>query len=157
MVEAMHTFVYGSRVIENEQQIRLESNVKKFGNFVQTVVKFFVVFILFTLINAMLSNLAQHTNLFSLSSWRLVEEAVRLLIVDNAFTTSSMFYQDFLAVVASLTFVCVHEYGLVVRTLSGACEHNDGEQSDSSKHFEQVQVVNTCAVVSYRHKVCFLS
>ena len=157
----MHTFVYGSRVIENEQQILLERKVRKIGSWVHTVVKFFVAFFLFVVLNALLSNLAHHTNLFSvntyLNTFRFIQEATRVLFVDNAFSTTSIVYQDLMGIVAALTVACVAEYGLVVRALGGATEHAEEEREDQNKREEHPQTVNGYSIISYRQKVCFLS
>ena len=157
----MHTFVYGSRVIENEQQITFERHAKRVGNWIHTVVKFLVAFFLFIVLNALLSNLAQHTNLFSLNAYinayRFIQEATRVLFIDNAFTTSSIVYQDFLVIVSALTVIGVAEYGLVVRAFGNAEEHREEEQDNHNKREEKLQTVQGCSVVSYRQKVCFLS
>ena len=156
----MHTFVYGSRVIENEQQIRLERKVQKFGNFVGTVVKFCVAFFLFVSLNALLSNLAQHTNLFSLNTYintyRFIQEATRVLFVDNAFTTTSFIYQFAISLITA-AFVSVAGYGLVLRTLGSCNEHGKEEQDDHKKSEQHPQTVNSFGTVSYKLKVCFLS
>ena len=154
----MHSFVYGSRVIENEQQIRLESRVKNFGNFVHMVVKFFAAFIFFVVLNTLLSNLAQHTNsLFTLNTWRLIEEGSRVLFVDNAFTTTSFVYQFAISLVSALTITCVAEYGWVLRALGANDEHAEEEHSNRCKREEKPHTVNTYGLVSYKQKVCFLS
>ena len=157
----MHTFVYGSRVIENEQQITLERRVRRIGNCVHTVVKFVVAFFLFVGLNALLSNLVHHTNLFSVNAYvntcRFVQEATRVLFVDSAFSTSSIVYQDLMGVVAALTVVGVTEYGLVVRALGKGDEHKEEEQDDQNRREDKLQTVDGCSVVSYRLKVCFLS
>ena len=154
----MRTFVYDSRVIENEQQIRLEHKVKKFGNVVGMFVKFFVVFFFFVVINTLLSNLVQHNNnLFTINTWRNIDEAVRVLFVDNAFTTSSFIFQFAISIVSALTFSCLDEYGLFLRALGNADEHKQEKQDNYNKREERNQTVDCYSTVSYRQKVCFLS
>ena len=156
----MHSFVYGSRVIENEQQITLERRVQKLGNYVGTFVKAFVAFFLFFGLNALLSNLVQHTHLFSFNlyveTYRFLQEAVRVLFVDNAFTTTSFLYQFTLSLVSAIICTSVVEYELVVRTFAAATEHSD-EENYKHDHTECVSTVEVYNVVSYKQKVCFLS
>lgn len=152
----MHTFVYGSRVIENEQQIRLERRVKTFGNFVGTVVKFFVAFLFFVVLNTLLSNLAQHADgLFTVNTYRFLQESVRVFFVDNAFTTTSFMCQFAISLLTA-TFVCAAEFGLVLRTL-GAGDKPEKEHSDHKACEYQPRTVNGYSIVSYKQKVCFLS
>ena len=157
----MHSFVYGSRVIENEQQITLERRAKRIGNWIYYVVKALLALFLFVGLNALLSNLVQHTNLFSpntyLTTVRFIEEATRVLFVDNAFSTSSIFYQELLAFVAALTFVGVAEYGFVVRALGNADEHSKEGHDSHDKREEKSQTVSNYGIFSYRQKVSFLS
>ena len=157
MVESMHTFVYGSRVIENEQQIRLERHAKRVGSWVHTAVKFFAAFFFFVVLNTLLSNLAQHTNnLFTLNTWRIIEEGTRVLFVDNAFTTSSFMCQFAIGVVSAFAAYCVAEYGFVLRALGvGSEKKEDGE--DGRDDWRKVQTVDGFNTVSYKQKVCFLS
>ena len=156
----MHTFVYGSRLIENEQQIRLEHHAKRVGSWVHTVVKFLVAFFSFVGLNALLSNIVQHTNLFSVHTYldflRFVEEATRVLFVDNAFTTSSFMYQFAIGLISGLVVSCVAEYEFVLRALGVGDEREENEENkhDDSRQAQSPVVFNT---VSYRQKVCFLS
>ena len=157
----MHSFVYGSRVIENEQQITLERRAKKIGNWIYYVVKALLALFLFVGLNALLSNLVQHTNLFSPNTYittvRFIQEATRVLFVDNAFSTSSIVYQDFLSIVAALTVIGVVEYDLVVRAFGTADEHKEEEHENHNKSESKPQTVSSYGIVSYRQKVCFLS
>ena len=157
----MQSFVYGSRVIENEQQITLKRSAQKIGNKIQSVVKAFVAFFLFVGLNALLGNLVQHTNLFSANAYvttmRFVEEATRILLIDNFFTTSSFVCQLAISIVSAVVFAGVVEYDLVLRALGNANERGEDEKDDYSKHEEHSQTANGYNVVSYRQKVCFLS
>ena len=152
----MRTFVYGSRVIENDQQIRLERKVKKVGNFVGTIVKFFVAFLFFVALNIILSNLAQHPNFSTVHVYRIIQEGARVLLIDNAFSTSSIIYQDILGIVAALTFISVAEYGFVVH-LFGDTDESSLKQAHNGKREHKPQTVNYCGIVSYKQKVSFLS
>lgn len=158
-VEAMHTFVYGSRVIENEQQIRLERHAQRIGSWVGTVVKFLAAFFSFVALNALLGNIVQHTNLFSVNTYvnllRFLEEATRVLFVDNAFTTSSFMCQFAIGVVSAFAVYCVAEYGFTLRTLGvGSEKQEDEEDHDTYRQSQTVVGFNT---VAYKQKVCFLS
>ena len=137
----MHTFVYGSRVIENEQQIRLERKFRKVGNWVHSVVKFFVAFLFFVVLNTLISNLAQHTNgLFTVHTWRILEEGVRILFVDNAFSTSSLAYQHAMRIVAALAVVVCNEHCALALSTTGGGTHKTGQSArvTSEKNFKQL-------------------
>lgn len=154
----MRTFVYGSRVIENEQQIRLERRVKKLGSWIRTLAKSFAAFLFFVVLNALLNHLAQHTNdLFTVNTYRLIQESARVLLIDNAFSTSSFVTHVVLNIVSALTFVCVVRYALVVQALGNSDEHKEKEQDSHNKCEERPQTVNGYSIVSYKQKVCFLS
>ena len=153
----MHTFVYGSRVIENEQQIKLERRVKKLGSWVRLLVKFLAAFFFFVVLNTLLSNLAQHTNdLFTMHTYRLIQEGTRVLFVDNAFTTSSFVCQFAIGVVSAFASYCVVEYGVVLRALGVGNEKQEDEQCDHDENRPAQTVVGFNAV-AYKQKVCFLS
>ena len=153
----MHTFVYGSRVIENEQQIRLERKVRKLGSWVHTLVKFLAAFFFFVVLNTLLSNLVQHTNdLFTINTYRIIQESMRVLFVDNAFTTSSFVCQFAIGVVSAFAAYCVVEYGVVLRALGVGSEKKENEEDEHD--YERVSIVsNLFNTVSYKQKVCFLS
>ena len=153
----MHTFVYGSRVIENEQQIRLERKVRKLGSWVHTLVKFLAAFFFFVVLNTLLSNLVQHTNdLFTLNTYRLIQEGMRILFVDNAFTTSSFVCQFAIGVVSAFAAYGVMEYGFTLRALGVGGEREEDEEDDH-EYVREVIVTNSFNTVSYKQKVCFLS
>ena len=154
----MRTFVYGTRIVENEQQIKFVRRVRLFGNCVGMIVKFFAAFIFFIVLNAILTNFAQHTGqLFTLNAYRVIQEGLRVLIVDNAFSTSSIIYQDLFAIVSALAAVAVTEYGLVVNLFGNYAPASAGNEKQSHKREQRVQTVNAHSIVSYKQKVCFLS
>ena len=126
-----------------------------FGKFVGTVVKFLVAISLFALVNTLLSNIASHTGFLSLNTWRVLQEGTRVLFVDNAFSATSIFYQDLLAIVEALTFICIASYGLFVQAFGETDEQRGAEQED--KREEKAQTVTRYSIVTYKQKVCFLS
>ena len=153
----MHTFVYGSRVIENEQQIRLERHAKRVGSWVHTAVKFLAAFFFFVVLNTLITNLAQHTNnLCTLNTWRIIEEGTRVLFVDNAFTTSSFVCQFAIGVVSAFAAYCVVEYELFLRALGVGADGEEKERDDTDCT-SQAQTSTLFNTVSYKQKVCFLS
>ena len=152
----MRSFVYDTRVIENERQVKLEHQVKGVGKMVRTLVKAFVAFLFFVVLNLLINALAQYTNMFSLSTWRFIEEAMRVLFVDNAFTTSSVIYQDMFSFVLALTFAYVDEFGMFVKVLNNGGD-KEKEHTQHNKSEGTTQSTNNYGIVSYRNKVCFLS
>ena len=151
----MRRFVYSSRVIDNERQIKLERNVKKVGSWIGIVVKFFVAFFFFVVLNALLNSLAQHTDLISLNTWKFIEEAARVIFAGNA-SNAHFVYINLMCFVMALTFTCVHEFGLVLKALDKGDENEETKQKDSKRE-EGLRTVIGCSVVSYKNKVCFLS
>ena len=153
----MRSFVYESRVIENERQIKFERNAKRFGKLFGAVVEFFVVFLLFVIINVLLSDLMRNANQFMCNVYRLIQDSARVFVGDNALSTLSFVSQHMLCIVLGLTFTSVHQVGLVVRTLGNGEEDKEKEQDQHNNREEKLQSVNTYSFVSYKNKVCFLS
>ena len=153
----MRTFVYGSRIIETEQQIKFERRVKTFGNWLHAIVDFFLALFLFALINLLLTHLAQQYYLFSLNTCHLLQECARVLLVDNAISTAAFIRHQVVNFVAALVVEGVMEYAFAVRAYAGASVHDEKEHDDNSKHTEALLPVSICSVFSYKNKVCFLS
>ena len=153
----MNSFTYGSRVIENEQQVRLHRNVRKIGNLLRAVVNFCATFFLFVLINFLLRNLEQHTSFTFFTVMRFVQESVEVLLSNSALSIITFLYQHSFCLMLALAFTCVYQFGFVLSTLvsSGTnCEKDD------YAHVKSSQECNTqvgCSTISYRYKVCFLS
>ena len=154
----MRSFVYDSRVIENERQVKFERNAKMFGSMVRTIVKFFAAFFFMVILNLLLnsfSSLAQYSNLFSVSTWHFIEEATRVLFVDNPFATTYLICQNFICLVLALSFTCAIELSNIIKALDNGDEQKD--QDDHHERVEKIETVNCYNVVSYKNKVCFLS
>ena len=154
----MRTFVYGSRVIENEQQIKFEHRFKLFGNCVGMVVKLVAAFFFFVVLNTLLSNLAQHTDhLFTVNTYRLIQEGTRVLLIDNVFTTTSIIYQDIFSIVSALAAAFIVEYGLVMHMLGNTDSESASDEKKNCNSEQRTLTVNGYNTVSYKQKVCFLS
>ena len=152
----MRTFVYDSRVIENERQIKFERNAKQFGNIIGMVVKFLVAFIFFVVFNALINTIAQHSNIFSVNTWRFIEEATRVLVVENAFATNFL-SQNVICFVLALSFTCFSELGLMVQVGNGVGRSSEKKQQRTKEREAGLQTFNQHNFVSYKDKVCFLS
>lgn len=153
----MPSFKYGTRVIENEQQVRLEKNVKRIGNWLQAIVRVFVTFLLFVLINALLSNLVQHTQLTFVKMMGLVQESAEMLLSHSAMSALYLSYQHTLSWILAIAFICVYEIAVVVSALNSG--ENEPKQANTTFNNDcrSFDTENVDSVVSYRHKVCFLS
>ena len=155
----MRSFVYDSRVIENERQVKLERQARFVGNLVRTVVKMLVAFFFFVVLNMLINAIAQYTNLFSLSTWNFIEEAIRVLVVDNVITTSSVVYQSLLCIVSGLVLAGVGELAMLV--LIGQQDTNSSERQEKQhtrgKREDNQQSTSNYGIVSYKNKVCILS
>ena len=154
----MHCFKYGSRVIENERQVRLEQNVRNIGNLLHTIVWLFVTFFLFVLINCLLTNLVQHMHLTFIKLLNVLHESDKLLLNNGILSTFYFAYQHsfalFLTVVA---LSCVYQFGLTLRTLANGKSESDDKQVSFDKDSNEFSTETTDNTVSYRYKVCFLS
>ena len=157
MVEKMHCFMYDSRVIENEQQVRLHTHVRKIGNLLHAVVSFFVTCFLFILINFLLSNLIQHTHMSMISTMRFVHSSAELLLSDSALSAISFAYQHSFGIMLALAFSCVYGCALVLKSLCTSENNAEKEKETYSKDSGEFHTEVGCSTISYRHKVCFLS
>lgn len=153
----MRSFTYGSRVIENEQQVRLHMNVKKIGNLLHTVVSFSATFFLFVFINVLLSNLVQHTNFTFFTAMRLVQESVEVLFSTNALSFITFFYEHAFCIMLALAFTCVYQFAFVLKSLVDSESNSDKEKETYSNCTHDRYVQLNDSTISYRHKVCFLS
>ena len=151
--------MYDSRVIENERQVKLERQARFVGNLVQTVVKMLVAFFFFVVLNMLINAIAQYTNLFSVSTWNFIEEAIRVLVVDNVITTSSVVYQNLLCIVSGLMLVGIGELAMLV--LIGQQDANTSDSQEKKhthgKREDKQQSTSNYGIVSYKNKVCILS
>ena len=122
------------------------------------VVKLFAAFFFFVVLNTLLSNLAQHTDhLFTINTYRIIQEGMRVLFIDNVFSTSSVIYQDIFSIVSALAAISIVEYGLVMRMLGNADSNSSNDKEQNDHHEQRPQTVNGYNIVSYKQKVCFLS
>ena len=155
----MHSFNYGSRVIENEQQVRLERNVRRIGNLLQWVVRFFVTFFLFLVINFLLSSLVQHVNLTFVKMLHLVQESAELLFSHSAMSAATTFiYQHSFCLMFAVASFCAYLLDSVLFKLLGESKDNsEREKTSYSKNNQEFCAQTGETTVSYRQKVCFLS
>lgn len=153
----MPSFRYGSRVIENEQQVSLERHVKKIGNLLHAVVSSFATFLLFVLINILLSNFVQHTQLTFVKMFHIVQESAEILLSQSALSVISFTYQHSFCLMLALAFTCVYSFGLMLKSLVSAESKAKKEKETYSKDCREFDTQTLDSTVSYRHKVCFLS
>lgn len=154
----MPSFRYGSRVIENEQQVRLERHVRRIGNVLHAIVRLFVTFFLFVLINFLLSNLVQHVNLTFVKMMRLVQEVAEVLFSQSAAAATTFMYQHSFSLMFVVASFCAFLMGLVlIKLLNKGTDSSEGEHGSFNEDSHVFNTERGIATVSYRHKVCFLS
>ena len=157
-VEKMRNFTYGSRVIENEQQVRLQTNVRKIGNLLRAVVNFCLTFFLFVIINFLLRNLVQHTNFTFVTVLRFVQESAEMLLSNSALSVITFVYEHFFCLMLAVAFTCVYQFGFVLNGNTGRSVANFANEHKSfGRNSRENSTQIDCSTVSYRHKVCFLS
>ena len=154
----MRSFKYGSRVIENERQVRLEQNVRNIGNLLHTIVWLFVTFFFFVLINFLLSSLVQNMHLSFIKLMNVLVESNKLLLSDGILSTVYFAYQHSFALFLTVVAIgCAYKFGLALTTLvNGECER-DKEKAVFDEDNRDFNTETTDNTVSYRYKVCFLS
>lgn len=151
----MHRFFYGSRVIENERIVSLETKMEKAGSIIHHVVGFLAMIFVVALLNMLLSNLVQYSCLLTVNLMRMAEQGIALMLSDETLAFVLFLYNHklgavFAAVCCAVVFVAVMlcSYGSIcfvdVRR-STACSRN-------VQHKEKLY-----AAVAYKYKVCFLS
>ena len=151
----MRSFVYESRVIENERQVKLERQAKQVCSALRVAAKALAAFFFFIVLNLLLNSHMQYTNMFSVNTWHFIEEAARVLFVDNASVTEALLYEDFICFVLALSFICISEFSLVVKALDNGKDNK--EKCNYTKREDKPQTVSNCGLVAYKNKVCFLS
>ncbi|MCH5151681.1 MAG: hypothetical protein J1F65_03375 [Clostridiales bacterium] len=153
----MQYFQYGSRIVENERIIGLESKVRKVGNMLHAVVEFFVAVILFTALNTILHNLAHETGLFSFSTYRILLEGANIVASNDTLTFISYLYDHMYCIVFALTFGCVCAVVYMISVYySDEAERVHSTSNYVRNDFSQ-SAVDAHDVPSYRHKICFLA
>ena len=159
MVRKMHSFNYGTRVIENEQQVRFERNVKRLGNLLHWIARLFVTFFLFVLINLLLSSLVQHVNLTFIKMLNLVQESAEVLFSQSAMSATTTFIsQHSFCWMFAVAFFCASLLGSVLFKVLGECKGSSESAKESYSKNNQEFCDKTCeTTVSYKQKVCFLS
>ena len=153
----MQYFQYGSRIVENERIIGLESKVRKFGNMLCAVVEFFVAIILFTALNSILRNLSQNMGLSSFSAYRVLVESFNAVAYNDALAFILHVYDHVCGIVITLTITCA--YTVICLICNFRCVEASAVQNKSvyaCADFAQ-SAVDVQSVLSYRHKVCFLA
>ena len=153
----MRYYSYDSRLIENEQRFEIGSNMRKVGNALRAVAEFIVMFFLFVLINVLLASLAHHSDLFSFSTYRMIQEGTRVLSNDNALAIVYFFYQHSLSITLAFTFVCFSMFSLVVCAIGYCAQDKEKEHEFHKENSNAQSVVYSQGIISYRHKVSFLS
>ena len=154
----MPSFKYGSRVIENEQQVRLERHVRRIGNVLHAVVRLFVTFFLFILINFLLSSLVQHANLTFMKMLHLVQESAEVLFSQGAAAITTFMYQHSFSLMFVVAFFCASVLELVlIKLLGNGTDSSEREHNSYNRDNCEFNTETGRAAISYRHKVCFLS
>ena len=152
----MKYFQYGSRVVENEQMLRLHSNVKKFGNAIKSVVHFCVAIIIFVALHTLLHSLTHNTGLFTFSTYRVFMEGASYVVNFDALAMISFLYEH--SVYALLSFAFSYAFAICYKIFFMSGETKDAENFVTYVRSDFSQSVQSgISVISYRHKVCFLA
>ena len=153
----MQYFQYGSRIVENERVIGLESKVRKFGNMLCGIVEFFVAVILFVTLNSLLRNLSHNIGLSSISAYRMLVESINIVVHNDALAFVLNIYNHVSGIVMALTFTCVCVVAYMISVYRcGEANSVLNSIAYARADFSQ-SAVNVHSVLSYRHKVCFLA
>lgn len=153
----MQYFQYGSRIVENERIIGLESKVRKFGNMLHAVVEFFVAVILFVALNSLLRTLSQNLGLSSISAYRLLVESINAVAYNDALAFILHIYNHLSGIVVALTFTCVYAVICIVGSFAHSKFSDVPNGSVCAREEFTQSAVDVDSVLSYRHKVCFLA
>lgn len=156
-VDMMHSFTYGSRVIENERQVKLQKHVRKIGNLLHAVATFVVTFLLFAFINVLLSSLVQNAHLTFIKILNLVQQGAEVFISHSALSVFSIAYQHSVYMLLAFAFVCLYQVCIVLSALGNVEGDKEKENESYSKDSCQSDTQVGCNAISYRYKVCFLS
>lgn len=153
----MRYFQYGSRVVENEQTVRFQNNVKRIGRAFRAVVNFLVAICIFTALNSLLHSLAHHTGLFSFSSAsHILQESANMLVNNDALSFISYMYEHALCIMFSFAISCACSIVCLIFAMSGVTNDEQNAVTFVRNDFSQ-SAVDADTVISYRHKVCFLA
>lgn len=154
-VDEMHNFMYGSRVIENERTVSLETHITRAGNTIRSVVKFFAMLVVVLLFNYWLKNFNQRFE-FSFNGIRVLQESLYLFFNESALSAMSVVYQHmFCAVMAILGCAAVFTLILSLRRSISALAVRVHSRRVQNGPVQNSQ--NWFGVISFRQKVCFLS
>ena len=153
----MHSFTYGSRVIENEQQVRLHTHVRRIGNLLRAVVNFCLTFFLFVIINLVLRNLVGHTNFTFLSVMRFVQENAEVLVGNSALSVITFLYQHSFCLMLALAFSCVYPFDFVLSSIVNSASSCEQDKQTQLNYSQEHNLKVGYSAISYKHKVCFLS
>lgn len=151
----MHNFKYGSRVIENERTVSMETHIVQAGNTIRSIVRLFGMFAALVLVNLLLKNIAERP-VVSLNGMLMVKQSAYFVVNESALSALSFVYQHMFSVVLALlggVAVCV----AVVLLCGKACAifvhtRKQGVHGSVSQSAQSV-----FQAVSYKQKVCFLS
>ena len=157
MVEKMPSFTYGTRVIENERQVRLKKNVRRIGDLLHAVVSLCFTFFLFVFINFLLSSIVQNTQLTFIKLLNLVQQNAEVLLSNSLLSVISFTYQHSVCLLLAVAFTCVYQIGVMLKTMCSGEGDTEKEQEKHNKDQQQFQTEQVFSAVSYRYKVCFLS
>ena len=141
----------------NEEIQSLHKDVRKIGKWLRGIVKLFVAFFLFALLNICIDIFTKHTQLISADSFRLLQEGLKVFINQNLVTFISILSEHKLLTALVMAFACAFSVELAVRAFAPVhADSESGNQTDNHDEFKQDCVAAT-GVVSYKQKVCFLS
>ena len=153
----MQSFTSDSREIENEFNERLNRNVRKLGNALRAVVNFSSALFVFALINVALSRISHQHNFFSLSTLRMLQENIHVLIASDSVSLVSYMYRHAVYIVLAFAFVCIREIDLLIDALAGSSVKNTQAKRVGIRASFAQSAVSADNAISYRHKVSFLS
>ena len=153
----MSYFVYGSRLIENERQVRLKKYARKIGNLLRAVAAFFATIFLF-LFMLVLPNLVQHVDPTLLKLLAFIFESLEHVIAHGVLpVVSTVIGHHSFCCVLAIVVTCVFNFATVAMA-QGSCELEQKQEQEAYHfHRDELHRVAVCNTVSYKFKVCFLS
>lgn len=145
--------------VEHNELETLHQDVRKFGKTLRGIVKFFVAFFLFELLNLCIDFFTKHTQLITADTFRLLEEGLKAFVNQNLVAFFSIFSEHNLFAAVLMTFACVFGAEFVADALFTFVNFDSEKSREKENHkvFKKQECASVTCVVAYKQKVCFLS
>ena len=143
--------------IAREGMEQLNKDVRRFGKMLRLLVKSFIAFLLFVLLNVCIVLLTKRTYLISAQTFHLLEEGLHVFINQSLVTFASIVSQRNTFVVLAFSIVCSFGAGAVTYAFVAPQSDDESDDKVQERNYEEQERVAAPCIVSYKQKVCFLS